>query len=154
MQAGQPLLVSACLLGIACRYDGTSNLNQPLIDYLAKQKMLPVPVCPEQLGGLPTPRPKAWHTQGDGDEGLKTHLHLIDENGTDVGPAFLHGAHEVLKIAKICGCKMAVLKQRSPSCGNRQIYRNGELTTGVGVTCAVLQQAGIKVVGEESLDQL
>jgi uncharacterized protein YbbK (DUF523 family) len=144
-------LVSACLLGVNCRYDGGSQLNQTVIDYLQREELTPIPVCPEQLGGLPTPRPKAWFSKGDGREYLNNNAQLTAENGLDVGPAFLRGAREVLRIARVCRCESAILKQRSPSCGSRRVYLNGELIDGVGITCALLQKEGLKVTCEESL---
>ena len=147
-----PILVSACLLGISCRYDGSDNLNQSVLAYLRDKKRHPIPVCPEQLGGLPTPRPKAWFTKGDGQDYLLNNAQIIDEGGHDTGPYFLRGAQETLRIARLCDCKKAILKQRSPSCGSRQVHQNGELIKGVGVTCALLKQAGLEVTCEENLD--
>ncbi len=151
MKPKTPILVSACLLGVRCRYDGTSNLVQAVAEYLHKRQLQPIPVCPEQLGGLPTPRPKAWFSKGDGRAYLSGAATLTDENGQNAGPAFLRGAEEVLGIARLCGCETAILKQRSPSCGSRQIHRNGELVCGVGITCALLQQEGLEVLSEENL---
>ena len=145
------ILVSACLLGINCRYDGTNNYHQGVIDFLEAENLRPLPVCPEQLGGLPTPRSKVWFTTGDGKGFLNKEAILIDELSDNPGMHFLRGAEETLKIAQICGCQRAILKQRSPSCGSEKIYRNGALTNGVGVTCALLQQAGLAVCSEESL---
>jgi len=152
MEYHPPVLVSACLLGVRCRYDGTDNLNQTVIDYLQAKRLQPIPVCPEQLGGLPTPRPKAWFSKGDGEAYLHNHAQLTDEYGRDAGPVFLRGAEEVLRIARTCRCEKAILKQRSPSCGSRQIYLNDSLVSGVGITCALLRQAGLAVSCEESLD--
>ncbi len=151
MSFRSPVLVSACLLGVGCRYDGTDDLCLAVVDYLQTQQLQPIPVCPEQLGGLPTPRPKAWFTKGDGQDYLQQGAQLIDEHGLDVGSIFLRGAEETLRIARICGCEKAILKQRSPSCGSHQIHRNGELVHGVGITCAVLLQAGLQVTCEENL---
>jgi len=149
--AAQPVLVSACLLGINCRYDGGSQLNQRVVDYLSAHKLQAIPVCPEQLAGLPTPRPKARFTQNDGHSYLQQQAQLHDEFGRDVGPIFLHGAQETLKIARFCGCNSAILKERSPSCGCRQIYRNHELVAGTGLASALLQNAGVIVTSEEEI---
>jgi len=149
--ATQTVLVSACLLGINCRYDGGSNLNQRVVDYLSRHKLLAIPVCPEQLAGLPTPRPKVWFTQGDGQGYLQQQAQLHDEFGQNVGPTFLHGAQETLKIARVCGCNSAIMKERSPSCGCRQIHRNHELVAGTGLASALLQQAGLIVSSEEEI---
>ncbi len=151
MKKTSSALVSACLLGISCRYDGSSQPNQAVVDYLQANLLQPVPVCPEQLGGLPTPRPKSWFTKGDGKTYLQNNAQLTDELGHDPGPAFQRGAEEVLRIARICQCDMAILKQRSPSCGSRQIHLNGEVVDGVGITCALLQKEGLRVICEETL---
>ena len=123
------ILVSACLLGCACRYDGQSKPH-PLAQELAKRG-LAVPVCPEQLGGLPTPR--------------------------DVTAEYRRGAEETLRLARLYGCTAAVLKERSPSCGCGRIYDGtftGTLTDGDGVTAALLKENGIKVYGESELEKL
>ena len=146
------VLVSACLLGVNCRYDGTSNMNQGVLDYLHKNKLQPIPVCPEQLAGLSTPRPKVWFTQGDGQTYLQQKAILINEDGVDSGADFFRGAEEALRIARICRCEKAILKQRSPSCGSRQIYLNNELVNGNGMACALLLQAGLEVTCEEHLN--
>lgn len=93
-------LVSACLLGIKCRYDGESNLNEKVIE-LAKEETL-IPVCPEQLGGLPTPREPA-EQRGE---------RVITKSGRDVTKNFVRGAKQVLKLAKLFGTNEAILKQR------------------------------------------
>ena len=151
MQELEPILVSACLLGMATRYDATDNRDQAILDLLRGNKLLPIPVCPEQLGGLPTPRPKAWFSGGDGRALLQSCARLRDEEGTDLGPTFVRGAQEVVKIAQLCGCRRAILKERSPSCGSGRVHCDGEVIAGVGVTCALLQEAGIHVCSEESL---
>lgn len=150
----RPVLVSACLLGINCRYDGSDNLDPQVIVLLEKSDFLPVPVCPEQLAGLPTPRPKAWFNRGDGRDLPGGNAELVDESGQVVNDIFVRGAQETLKVAHRCGCRTAILKQRSPSCGSNQIHCNGDLVEGVGVTCALLRRSGILVVGEDSLEKL
>lgn len=142
-------LVSSCLLGLATRYDGSSNHCQPVLDYLQQQQLTPIPVCPEQLAGLPTPRPKCWFKAGSGETLLTGTGVLVDELGEDVSDQFLHGARESLKLAQLTDCRVAILKQRSPSCGSQTIYRNGELVKGAGVTAALLKENGIQVFSEE-----
>jgi len=154
MTSVRTILVSACLLGVNCRYDSTSNLIPELSLYLKEHGLVPIPVCPEQLAGLPTPRPKVWFTRGDGAALLNSEAMLINEDGEDCSEIFLKGAQESLRIAQTCGCKAAILKQRSPSCGSLKVHRNGQLVEGMGVTCAVLQDSGIQVVGEDSLEKL
>ena len=135
-------LCSACLLGIKCRYDGKSKPNQRVMR-LSKKEIL-IPICPEQLGGLPTPREPAEQ------KGKK----VITKSGKDVTKNFKKGARQVLRIAKLFGIKKAILKQRSPSCGCGQIYDgtfSGRIIKGDGVTATLLKRNGIKVISEEGL---
>ena len=104
------LLVSACLLGVGCRYDGGHN-QLPQLKELLKTHTC-IPICPEQMGGLPTPRPPA-ERQGS---------RVVTRDGEDVTEAFLRGTAEVLRLADLYRCKAALLKERSPSCGCGQIY--------------------------------
>jgi uncharacterized protein YbbK (DUF523 family) len=135
-------LCSACLLGIKCRYDGQSKLNEKVIK-LSKKEIL-IPVCPEQLGGLSTPR------EASEQRGRK----VVTKSGKDVTKNFKEGAKQVLKLAKLFGIKEAILKQRSPSCGCGQIYDgtfSGKIIRGNGITAALLKRNGIRVVSEEDL---
>lgn len=136
-------LCSACLLGICCKYDGRSNTNQKILD-LAKTEVL-IPVCPEQLGGLPIPR--GPFEQKDN--------HVVDDQGNDCTENFQFGAQEVLRIAKIYHIKEAIFKQRSPSCGVGQIYDGSfsrAVIEGDGVTTKLLKKNGIKVLSEEEIE--
>jgi uncharacterized protein YbbK (DUF523 family) len=135
-------LCSACLLGVKCRYDGRSALNRKVIMLLKAETL--IPVCPEQLGGLPTPREPA-EIRGE---------RVITRSGRDVTENFKRGAKEVLKIAKLYGIKEAIMKQGSPSCGSGRIYDgtfSGKTVKGDGVTAAMLKEHGIKVITEEDL---
>ena len=145
-------LVSACLLGIKCRYDGKSKPNEKVLE-LSKKETL-IPVCPEQLGGLPTPR-VAQEIQGmSGEKVLDGDCKVLNKKGKDVTEQFIKGAEETLKITKIYNIKEAILKQRSPSCGCGQQY-DGTFTKtlikGDGVTTALLKKKGIKIITEEDL---
>ncbi|MCF2616506.1 DUF523 domain-containing protein [Oscillibacter valericigenes] len=138
------ILISACLLGACCRYDGASKAH-PLAALLAERHTL-VPVCPEQLGGLPTPRPPAERRGG----------RVVTRSG-DVTEQYLRGAEETLKLCKLLGCEAAVLKERSPSCGRGQVYDgtfSGTLTAGDGVTAELLAAHGIPVYGESQIEKL
>ncbi len=146
-----PILVSSCLLGLKTRYDGTDNYSRAVIDFIRANQFIPVPVCPEQLAGLPTPRPKCWFSHGDGMAVLSGQGQLVSEEGNDVTELFRHGAEECLKLATLTGCKMAILQQRSPSCGSQKIYLNEQLVEGVGVTTALLKQNGFKIFSDDSL---
>ena len=139
------LLISACLLGVQCRYDGGSKPVMPTVALMEQYHL--IPICPEQLGGLPTPREPA-ERRADA---------VITSAGADVTAQFLRGAEQVLHLARLYGCKAAVLKERSPSCGSGEIYDgtfSGRLTTGDGVTAALLRANGIAVYGESDLDAL
>lgn len=135
-----PVLVSACLLGVPCRYDGKSK---PWQEILNSSKIIPVPVCPEQLGGCSTPRPKAWFTGGDGRDVLNGTARIVDEKGRDVTEAFVSGARHTLHIARTLGIRHAVLKEGSPSCGVSFVTIEGKKTPGMGVTAALLSENGI-----------
>ncbi|MFA5393345.1 MAG: DUF523 domain-containing protein [Candidatus Ratteibacteria bacterium] len=133
-------LCSACLLGISCRHDGKSKTNKKIIKLSEKENL--IPVCPEQLGGLPTPR-KSSEQKGS---------KVITESGRDVTGNFKRGANEVLKVAKLFGVQEAILKQNSPSCGCGKILDgsfSGRIIKGDGVTAVLLKKNGIKVLTED-----
>ena len=132
----EKLLVSACLLGINCKYSGGNN-RLPEAEALAARFEL-VPVCPEQLGGLPTPRPCAERV-GE---------RVINRAGEDVTAAFRLGAERTAEIARSGGVRRALLQERSPSCGCGTVYDgtfSGTLTAGRGVTAALLEKNGVEV---------
>lgn len=143
------ILISACLMGCNCRYDGKNNLIPSIAKLVQEGKALPV--CPEQLGGLPTPRPPAEIVGGSGEDVLEGKARVLDVNGQDITAAFMKGAKEALLIAQTAGIKQAILKQRSPSCGSKEIY-NGTFShtrrAGKGVTAALLSKNGITVYDE------
>ena len=139
------ILVSACLLGCACRYDGQSKPH-PLAQELAKRG-LAVPVCPEQLGGLPTPR-KPSERRGD---------RVVMNDGRDVTAEYRRGAEEALRLLDFFHAEGAVLKERSPSCGKGVIYDgsfSGALTEGDGVFAQLLRERGVPVYGESDIPDL
>ena len=137
-------LVSACLCGIPCRYDGKS-VPDPKAERLVRSGKA-VPVCPEVLGGLPIPRMAMDIAWGEGKDVLTGDAPVISKTGEDVSPFLLQGAFASLKIAQRFGVKKAILKQRSPSCGCGQIKRKGKRVRGDGVTAALFKREGIKVV--------
>ena len=141
----EPMLISACLMGAACRYDGK---RKPIahLDALMNRYHL-IPVCPEQLGGLATPRTPAERV---GDQ-------VLAADGTDVTAAYTAGAEEILRLAKLYGCSKALLKERSPSCGHGEIYDgtfSRALTAGSGVAAQLLAENGIAVYGESRWEEL
>lgn len=137
-----PYVVSACLAGTACRYDGGSN-PCPKVLRLVKEG-LAVPACPEMLGGLPVPRQPCELKSG----------RVVSRDGRDLTAAFLHGAQCALELARQHGCTAAILKSRSPSCGFGKIYDgtfNHALCPGEGVWARLLREAGLTLYSEENL---
>jgi uncharacterized protein YbbK (DUF523 family) len=145
------VLVSSCLLGLATRYDASDNFSQEVADYIEKHDLTPIPICPEQLAGLSTPRPKCWFSRGDGQDALKGTGQLINEEGQEMTACFIKGAKKALEIARMSGCTRAILQQRSPSCGTRKVYIDQQLTEGTGITAALLSSEGIEVIGDDAL---
>jgi uncharacterized protein YbbK (DUF523 family) len=139
-----PIVVSACLLGIRCGYDGKHALCTDLLEFT--RSFLMIPVCPEQLGGLPTPRPAAWIEGGDGFDVLDGSARLINRAGRDVTDAFRNGAHAARSIARMANASVAVLKDRSPSCGLRTPHCEKPAGFGIGVTAALFQKHGINLL--------
>lgn len=139
----EKLLISACLLGLSCRYDGKS---MPCDLKGLLQSYEPVPFCPEIYGGLPTPR-SAAEIVGD---------KVINKDGKDVTENYIKGAEEAVRLAKNLGIKKALLKEKSPSCGSGKIYDgtfSGKLTKGDGVTARLLKESGIEVFGESEIEK-
>lgn len=133
------ILVSACLLGMPCRYDGKSVSCQAVLRQIGQAEL--VPVCPEILGGLPTPRTPA-ERRGDA---------VVTRDGRDVTAEYLRGAQEALRLARLFGCTRAILKSKSPSCGCGPIYDgsfSGRLIPGEGVAAQLLRENGIEVCDE------
>jgi uncharacterized protein YbbK (DUF523 family) len=143
-----PVLFSACLLDIPCRYDGSAKALERII---VPEAVIRVPVCPEQLGGLPTPRPPAQFAGGDGRAVLAGRARLVDARGRDVTALFIEGARHTLSIARITGACAAVLKENSPSCATRRVWIEGSKVPGIGVTTALLLDNGITVMDQEGL---
>ncbi len=138
------ILVSACLLGLNCRFDGQSKMSSFLFTSLKDTHC--IPFCPEQLGGLPTPRNRAWILQGDGKDVLEGRSKVVDEVGTDITPQFIKGTIETEKLVTFFHIKTAYLKSRSPSCGVGKIYRDKNLVTGNGVCATMLLQKNVEVI--------
>lgn len=143
----QHLLISLCLLGEPCRYDGKSlPMSGEVIERL-KEKYILVPVCPEQEGGLPTPRIPA-ERQGE---------KVVRRDGVDVTAEYRKGAETALSLCRRFGITIALMKAKSPSCGAGLIYDgtfSGTLTAGDGVTAALLSENGIKVYTEKDINSL
>lgn len=142
------ILVSACLLGVNCRYNGIPKEHPGVLSLLKRDDITLIPVCPEQLGGLCTPRHPS-EVQKDG--------RVVMNDGTDVTKQYCQGAEEALKLARLYGCRTAILKERSPSCGCGMIYDGSfskTLTQGNGKTSDLLLKEGIQVLGESEIEYL
>lgn len=149
------ILVSACLLGVNCKHNGKNNENSEVIQLIKKKGV--IPVCPEQLGGLTTPRLPAEIEGGEGMDVLYGSVKVIQKDGVEVTEAFVKGAKETLKIAKKFEVNQAILKARSPSCGMGQIYDgsfSGVSIKGDGVTAALLKSKNITVYTEENIAEI
>ena len=139
------ILVSACLLGVCCRYDGSGGSCAPLKSLKEKHQL--IPVCPEVYGGLPTPRPPAEISGGR----VKT------REGADVTEAYERGAREALRLARYFGCRAAILKGRSPACGYGWIHDGGfagGMTEGNGVMAELLAKEGIRVIEDTRTQEI
>lgn len=139
------ILVSACLLGTPCRYDGKSKPH-PLIDELIRKHQV-IPVCGEVMGGLPTPRVPAERIGSD---------KVMNQAGVDVTENYRRGAEEVLRLGRLFDCNIAILKEKSPSCGSGKIYDGSfsrTLIDGYGVTAELLKDNGFTILGESDLEE-
>jgi len=145
------VLVSACLLGEKCRYDGESSYNASIRMY--ENIFIFVPFCPEQLGGLPTPRPASNIINGDGVDVLRGKAKVVNIKGIDVTENFKKGAYASLELAKTLNISFAIVKDKSPSCGLRTPYCEHPSGWGMGVTAALFKLFGIKMI-ELNKDQL
>ena len=139
------ILVSACLLGVCCRYNGTGEENENVRRLQERHRL--IPVCPEVYGGLSTPRPPAERRQD----------RVVTEAGADVTAQYRKGAEAALRLYRLCGCEAALLKAKSPSCGSGSIYDGtlgGGMTDGDGVTTQLLEAHGIRVYNETDEKEL
>lgn len=139
------ILVSACLLGIGCRYDGKHKANEEVLKLRERYNL--IPICPEIFGGLPTPRVPAERI-GD---------RVMMRDGRDVTENYERGAKEAYELCRIYNIRTAILKERSPSCGKGEIYDGsftGALTERDGVTAEYLMKMGIRVIGESEINIL
>ncbi|HEV7524415.1 MAG TPA: DUF523 domain-containing protein [Acidimicrobiia bacterium] len=136
------LLVSACLLGVACNHEGAHSQRRAVEALAATHRL--VPICPEACGGLSTPRPAAELVRD----------RVVNVDGSDVTAEYDRGARAAVELAQAVGARRAVLKARSPSCGSAQVYDGSfsrTLRSGEGVTAAALRAAGVEVVSEDDL---
>ena len=149
----QKILVSRCLLGHRVRYDGGAHGPFDLLERWQADGRV-IALCPEVAGGLPTPRAPAEIPGGQGAQVLDGQATVMTVDGEDVSAAFLAGAEQALTLVKRHGIRLALLKARSPSCGNRENYDGsftGARVAGEGVTAALLRRAGVQVFNEDEL---
>lgn len=145
-------LISACLCGLNCKYNGGNNLNPKIVELYNKGNC--IAICPEHLGNLPIPRAPHEITGGDGKDVLSGKARIISKTGEDNTEKFTAGAEKTLDIAKLFNADTAILKARSPSCGYGRIYDGsfkGKVVEGNGVTAELLAQNGIKILTEEDV---
>ena len=138
----EKVLVSACLLGVNCKYNGNNNKNDKVLEYIKDKQV--IPICPEILGGLSTPRTPSEVSNN----------RIITKDGKDVTSNYVKGAEEVLKLGKLLDVKKAILKSKSPSCGSGLIYDgtfSNNLTKGDGIATKLLKENNIEVLTEDDL---
>ncbi len=141
------ILISACLVGISSMYNGTGDPKQHFVEQMVHGDLLPI--CPEQLGGLSTPRPPSEIIGGTGEDVLDGKARIHTEDGVDFTQAFLRGANETLYLARLVRAESIILKQNSPSCGCGRIYDGsftGTIRKGNGVTAALLLREKFRVL--------
>lgn len=144
------MIISACLCGVNCKYNGGSNTHSFYRELLRKGEL--IPLCPEQLGGLSTPRTACEISAGSGLDVIEGRARVYTRDGCDVTDRFIKGANEVLQIAIDSGADAAIFMSRSPSCGCGQVYDgsfSGMLVSGDGVTTAMLKKNGVKVWNDQ-----
>jgi len=144
-------LVSACLLGANCRYNGLILESSNEAALSALQNRTTIPICPEMAGGLPTPRPAAQIDGESGEDVLDGKARVLTDEGADVTAAFIKGAQEAVQAAATHHATQACLKARSPSCGLGQTHTKAGLKNANGVTAAALKRAGLHIITEEEL---
>lgn len=136
------IMISACLLGIQCRYDGQHSRSEDLVGFVKGMRFLAF--CPEQLGGLPTPRPAANIHGGDGRDVLRDKASVKNIHGEDVTARFIRGAREALKLSRLVQSTIAITKDGSPSCGLKTPYCDKK--GGMGITAALFLSEGIRII--------
>ena len=141
-KAKEVVMVSACLLGRKCRYDGEARLDPALVERLAAFRVLAI--CPEVMGGLSVPRPRSRMVGGTGREVEAGQARIVfEDSGQDVTAAFLHGAREAVRLSQERGVRRAYLKSKSPSCGVGRVSVAGEIVEGWGVAAWLLNCRGV-----------
>jgi uncharacterized protein YbbK (DUF523 family) len=144
------IVISACLVGINCKYNNGNNYNEKVINKLLNKEIVLL-VCPEIVFDIP--RKKIWYQNGDGEDVInkRKNAKIINSDGKNVSLKLINSCKKICSIVKKYGIKEAILKERSPSCGVNFVYINNELTKGCGLLTSMLKKQKVKVVSEEQI---
>jgi uncharacterized protein YbbK (DUF523 family) len=150
MLKDKKVVISACLVGINCKYNNGNNYNEKVVNKLLNKELVLL-VCPEIVFGIP--RKKIWYQNGDGEDVInkRKNAKIINSDGKNVSLKLINSCKKICSIVKKYGIKEAILKERSPSCGLNFVYINNELTKGCGLLTAMLKKQKVKVVSEEQI---
>jgi len=150
MLKDKKVVISACLVGINCKYNNGNNYNEKVVNKLLNKELVLL-VCPEIIFGVP--RKKIWYQNGDGEDVInkRKNAKIINSDGKNVSLKLINSCKKICSVVKKYGIKEAILKERSPSCGVNFVYINNELTKGCGLLTAMLKKQKVKVVSEEQI---
>jgi uncharacterized protein YbbK (DUF523 family) len=150
MLKDKKVVISACLVGINCKYNNGNNYNEKVVNKLLNKELVLL-VCPEIIFGVP--RKKIWYQNGDGEDVInkRKNAKIINSEGKNVSLKLINSCKKICSIVKKYGIKEAILKERSPSCGVNFVYINNELTKGCGLLTAMLKKQKVKVISEEQI---
>jgi len=150
MLKNKKIVVSACLVGVNCKYNGSNNYNEKVVKKLVNKEMVLL-VCPEIIFGVK--RKKIWFINGDGKDVLnrRKNAKIINSKGKDVSSKLITSCKKICSVIKKYGIKEAVFKERSPSCGVNFVYINNKLSNGCGLLTAMLKKQKVKIISEEQI---
>jgi uncharacterized protein YbbK (DUF523 family) len=150
MLKDKKVVISACLVGINCKYNNGNNYNEKVVNKLLNKELVLL-VCPEKIFGVP--RKKIWYQNGDGEDVInkRKNAKIINSDGKNVSLKLINSCKKICSIVKKYGIKEAILKERSPSCGVNFVYINNELTKGCGLLTAMLKKQKVKIISEEQI---
>jgi uncharacterized protein YbbK (DUF523 family) len=150
MLKDKKVVISACLVGINCKYNNGNNYNEKVVNKLLNKELVLL-VCPEIIFGVP--RKKIWYQNGDGEDVInkRKNAKIINSDGKNVSLKLINSCKKICSIVKKYGIKEAILKERSPSCGVNFVYINNELTKGCGLLTAMLKKQKVKIISEEQI---
>ena len=150
MLKDKKVVISACLVGVNCKYNNGNNYNEKVVNKLLNKELVLL-VCPEIIFGVP--RKKIWYQNGDGEDVInkRKNAKIINSEGKNVSLKLINSCKRICSIVKKYGIKEAILKEKSPSCGVNFVYINNELTKGCGLLTAMLKKQKVKVISEEQI---